>query len=112
MLDLLDSARFGKGHIQSDAGHDRLPGLIFGEPQSFVRTPEIDDLFFRNAFEEVLVGFVLRPGYRSMSHCDEPWAVFYLIGALATRLRTEQAQCQPPTRERSLTQGFLNHRKE
>jgi len=55
VFDLGAVARFGESHIESDSSDNGMPGLIFGEAASLDGTPEINNLFFGNAFEKVLI---------------------------------------------------------
>ncbi len=50
MFDLGAAFALGKRHIEGNAGNNGLPSFIFGKAASFDRTPEIDNLFFGDAF--------------------------------------------------------------
>jgi hypothetical protein len=55
MLDLLRSLSLGEGHIEGQAGNNRVPGFVLRDSTTFDRTPKIDDLFFGHTFKEVLI---------------------------------------------------------
>jgi hypothetical protein len=55
VLDLFARLGFGKCHVKSEAGHDCVPGFVFGNSAALDRTPKVDDFFLRHAFEKVLI---------------------------------------------------------
>jgi hypothetical protein len=55
VLDLFTHSRSCERHIERKSGDYRLPSFVLGEPTAFDRPPEINDLFFGDSLEEILI---------------------------------------------------------
>jgi hypothetical protein len=57
VLNLFAALCLSKRHIESDSRHYRLPGFVFRQTASFDRAPQVNNFFFRDGLEKVLVSF-------------------------------------------------------
>ena len=55
VFELFRTLRFGKRHVQGNPYDNRLPGFVLREPLALYGTPQVNDFFFRNAFENILI---------------------------------------------------------
>lgn len=72
VLDLSNSARFSKGHIERDSCDDRLPGFVLRQPVPFERAPKVDDLFLGYRFEKILIAVQVRFYCLGIAHRSLP----------------------------------------
>jgi len=79
MLDFSSGARLSKGHIQCDAGDNRLPSLVLRQPMTLNGAPKIDDLFLGDRLKEVLIVIQISVDCWSLPHKFSPCLVNNLL---------------------------------
>ena len=55
MFELFGGFGLSEGHVQGNASDNRLPGFVLGKALALDGTPQVNDFFFGNAIENILI---------------------------------------------------------